>query len=107
MIFKKKINILEEENVIQITVYCDKQMYVVQETKIFQEDVLSLIPEKYLGKIKLIKAPDKPISNINKDKYTNIGYWEFKIVNQPSTRQRKTRNNRKTEATNDTRSKKN
>lgn len=78
MIFTKKINILEKK--IVITIACNHQTYHSEERFVFKEDISEMIPEQYKGKVKLTKWPEKKISNINRNKYTNTGTWEFEII---------------------------
>ena len=59
-----------------------------------------MIPEQYKGKVKLTKWPKKKISNINRNKYTNTGIWEFEIVpEKPATLRKPRRTTSKTKAT--------
>ena len=80
MIFEKKVEIQNDK--ILITVSCNQQTYSSEERHVFREKVEDLIPEEFKTKVVLVSSPSKLISNIKRNKYTNIGVWEFKI-NQP------------------------
>ena len=64
--FEKDISV--DKDIITIKIFCDKQVYSSQKRFIFDEDIWSLVPDEYQGKVNLIKSPDKRISNIPRNK---------------------------------------
>lgn len=96
MKFKKTVEITEDK--ITIKVSCEKRVYSSEERIVFREDIQESIPKEYLGKVKLLTSPDKLISNINRNKYTNTGTWEYSITKeekQPPKKAPPARNTRK------------
>jgi hypothetical protein len=96
MIFEKKVEIQNDK--ILITVSCNQQTYSSEERHVFREKVEDLIPEEFKTKVVLVSSPSKLISNIKRNKYTNVGTWEFKI-NHPKKRAAKSTNTKRTTRT--------
>lgn len=78
MIFEKKVEIQNDK--ILITVFCNQQTYSSEERHVFREKIEDLIPEEFKTKVVPVSSPTKLVSNIKRNKYTNIGVWEFKII---------------------------
>tara|TARA_Y100000114_G_C11758956_1_gene328440 strand:+ start:2718 stop:3023 length:306 start_codon:yes stop_codon:yes gene_type:complete len=77
MKFKKNIKILEDKLIIEVS--CGKQVYSSENRFVFEEDIWSLVPDELREKAKLISSPQKQVSNVNRQKYTTFGRWEFLI----------------------------
>ncbi len=85
----KDVKIVKDEIIITITLKYRK--YSIEPWIIFDKTkIVDLIPDKYKGKVSLISAPDKIVSNLRNspNKYVNPGVWRFKI--NKATRSRKT-----------------
>ena len=77
-----KIKTEEVEGEIIITVSCKKIKFASQKRFIFDTNLIKeAVLSQAKGKnIELVSEPTKQISNINKEKYSNIGVWRYKIV---------------------------
>ena len=77
-----KIETTETENEITIVVSCKKNKFAAQKKLVFDPKLLkNTIAEKVNNRnIELISEPAKQVSNIDRDKYTNIGIWKYKII---------------------------
>ena len=89
---KKELSELKGELVISVT--CKKNKFASQKKAIFDDREIKDISLKSIkeGKLKLISQPDKKISNIPKDNYSNFGTWVFKIVKEKKPLQNKKEN---------------
>lgn len=76
-------------NTIKITVSINKRKLAIENKLIYMKDPKDNIPEEFRDKVLLKKSPEKPISNINSGKYTNIGVWVYQI--KPQRRSNKTK----------------
>lgn len=84
--------IVQEDNKLKITISIEKRAYAMEEKLIYTGDHRQLIPKDLLDKVKLVSAPNKKISNMNRQKYTNTGTWVYEIEKpKPPTRKRTTR----------------
>ena len=101
---KKEIFIENGEIIIKIV--CVLRRYAIDPRVIveYEQDVLSMIPEEYQGKVEIQASPSKPVSNLlKKNKYVQTGIWKFKIIVEPPSlaldTRRKTSTSRKKSAT--------
>lgn len=92
--FKSKINTESERIVIEISY--KKRQFSSDPKFVFEEDIWDYIPDEYKGKVKLISSPRKPVSNIGREKYTQLGIWEFKIMNESKQKTQDTNKKRRT-----------
>ena len=79
MNYNKTIKVDKDNKTIKIVISCDSKRYAVDEDFIFCEDVESLIPNEYKGKVKLLEAPGKFISNLNYIDHATEGCWVYQI----------------------------
>ena len=94
--FKEEVEQTKEKIVIKVSI--EKRKYVIEEKLIYSKDPMRLIPEELLHKVKLTSKPSKSVSNMNRDKYTNIGEWVYEIAleNEKPIRKRSPRKPRTT-----------
>jgi|APSaa5957512493_1039668.scaffolds.fasta_scaffold50649_2 hypothetical protein len=87
-----KEQIVQEKDILKITISIQRRVHAIEKKVIYTGDHRELIPEDLLGKVKLIFSPEKKISNMNKEKYTNIGTWTYEIEkSEPATKSRRIR----------------
>ena len=93
--FKSKVDVKTEKILIEISY--KKRQYSSDPKFVFDEDIWSFIPEEYSGKVELISSPDKPVSNIGRNKYTQVGVWQFKLLKEPEKLSQSTQKKRQTQ----------
>ena len=78
--FKEEVKIEKES--ITITVSCNIRTHIGEPKAIYEKNIEILIPEDLRQRAVLTNHPQLRVSNINNsDIYTNIGVWEYKILN--------------------------
>lgn len=87
-----KEQVIQEDNILKIIISIEKRVYAIEEKLIFTGDHRQFIPKDLIDKTKLVSAPSKKISNMNKQKYTNTGTWVYEIEKpKPPARKRQPR----------------
>lgn len=84
--------VIQESNLLKITISIKKRVYAHEKKIIHDGNVEHLIPPKLVGKIKLISAPQKKVSNMSRSPYVSTGTWIYEII-------KTTRKTRKTSTT--------
>ena len=79
-IFKEEVKVEKES--ITITVSCVKRTHIGEKKAIYEKNMQLLIPEDLRSRTVLVSCPQLRVSNINNSNvYTNVGVWEYKILN--------------------------
>jgi hypothetical protein len=92
-----KKDILIEDSEIRIKIVLEPRQYAVDQRVIvqYERDVLSMIPEEYVGKISIKESPSCPVSNLShKSSHSTTGLWVFEIE-KPQPAPKKTASRRK------------
>lgn len=95
-VFKKNVEIDEENNKIIITVECQMRKFSIEKKRFFDKsEIDDLIPEQYKTKVLLLEKPSGRIANVDLKDTTNVGKWVYEIVRQqPAVEQNPTRKRR-------------
>lgn len=75
-----KEEVILEDDLLKIVVSIDQRKFAIEDKLIYKLDHKRLIPSDLIGKVILISAPDKKISNISKSKYVATGTWVYQIA---------------------------
>lgn len=84
------------DNQFKVTVSIKKRKFAIEDKLIYSGDPKSLVPEEFRDKVELVSTPDKKVSNMGKDKYTQSGTWVFQLkeaapTKKPTRRRRVTK----------------
>tara|TARA_A200000159_G_scaffold164833_1_gene196644 strand:+ start:2424 stop:2729 length:306 start_codon:yes stop_codon:yes gene_type:complete len=72
--------IVQEGNLFKITVSIKKRKYAYEKKLVHEGNVDNLIPPELVGKIRLISAPRKKVSNMARGQYISSGTWVYEII---------------------------
>ena len=72
--------IVQEGNLYKITVSIKKRKYAYEKKLVHEGNVDNLIPPELVGKIRLISAPRKKVSNMARGQYISSGTWVYEII---------------------------
>ena len=84
--FTEKVEINQEKLI--ITISCAHRRDATELKKIYNGDVNLLIPDELSNRVTLLDSPLKPISNVKKSSFSNVGVWTFKITQKPAPRKK-------------------
>jgi hypothetical protein len=92
------------DNQFKVTVSIKKRKFAIEDKLIYSGDPKSLVPEEFRDKVELVSTPDKKVSNMGKDKYTQSGTWVFQLkepepAKKPTRRRRVTKPKEETQQT--------
>ena len=92
-----KEQVIVKEQFVIIKVEYKERKYANQPKLIHSGEVTHLIPDEFLGKIKLVESPSKELSNIKSANFSLSGEWKFEIIKKqtPQTNIKKANTNRK------------
>lgn len=74
------------DNQFKVTVSIKKRKFAIEDKLIYSGDPKSLVPEEFRDKVELVSTPDKKVSNMGKDKYTQSGTWVFQLKEEEPTK---------------------
>ena len=85
-------NIERQEDLLKITVSCERRLTIFEKKRVFRESVIDLIPEDLKDKVILLNEPEEIISNLLYEGHNNVGTWTFQIKKEkPQQEKRQTR----------------
>lgn len=84
--FIKKVEINQEK--LTITISCAHRRSATDLKRVYSGDVNLLIPPEIADRVTLLEKPLKPISNVRKPNFSNVGVWTFRIAPKTSTRKK-------------------
>jgi len=84
--FTEKVEINQEKLI--ITISCAYRSSAIDLKKTYNGDINLLIPLEVADRVTLLEAPLKPISNVRKPSFSNIGIWIFGITPKASPRKK-------------------
>ena len=68
-----------QDDLLKITISCERRPTIFDKKRIFRENVLDLIPDDLKNKVSLLDEPKMTISNLFYEGHSNVGTWTFQI----------------------------